>query len=560
VGAPDTAAPSPVPPVAAPPSGRKSWSSILAIVGALVLVAGGAAWWLLSDQVSAPFPSQLAAAHYIGAKTCAECHARQYDAWKGSHHALAMQVADDKSVLGNFANAKFRYAGITSTFFRRDGRFLVNTDGAGGRLANFEVRYTFGVAPLQQYLIELPDGRLQALSIAWDSRPKGEGGQRWFHLYPGERITHGDELHWTKLQQNWNYMCADCHSTNLRKNYDEATNTFRTSWSEINVACEACHGPGSYHVAWAKKEGDWKRFDAAGRGFAVAYDERKGVVWTMDAKSGNATRSRPRETAKEIESCARCHARRGQISEDYAPGRPIGDGYRISLLEDGLYWPDGQMRDEVYNVGSLMQSRMYAKGVTCGDCHDPHSARLRLPGNAVCAQCHLPVKYDAPGHHHHAAGSKGAACAACHMPTTTYMVVDPRHDHSFRVPRPDLSVALGTPNACNQCHTDRNPQWAAAAIQKWYGRVAGGYQNTGEAFSAWSRFAADARSRLVRIADDAAQSAIVRASALERLAADPTRFVIELAARALNDRDELVRRSAVGVIAGADPGIRARYL
>ncbi|MGH8672778.1 MAG: tetratricopeptide repeat protein, partial [Burkholderiales bacterium] len=248
------------------------------------------------------------------------------------------------------------------------------------------------------------------------------------------------------------------------------------------------------------------------------------------------------------------------MSEDYGPGRSIGDGYQVSLLEDGLYWPDGQMRDEVYNYGSFVQSKMHAKGVTCSDCHDPHSQKLKAPGNAVCTQCHLPAKFDAPGHHHHAAGSKGAECAACHMPTTTYMVVDPRHDHSFRVPRPDLSVKLGTPNACNQCHADKKPQWAAAAVQKWTGRAAGGYQTFAEAFTASSRFAADARGQLIRIADDAAQPAIVRASALEWLAADPTPFLVDLAVRALNDSHDLVRRAAVGVIAGASPDARARYL
>ena len=471
-----------------------------------------------------------------------------------------MQEAGAKSVLGNFENAKFSYAGVTSTFFRRDGKYFVRTDGRDGKLADFEIRYTFGVTPLQQFLIEFPDGRLQALSIAWDARPKERGGQRWFHLYPKERITHKDPLHWTRLQQNWNFMCADCHSTNLKKNYDAATDSFKSAWSEINVGCEACHGPASNHLAWAQKQGDWKRFDAQGKGFAFAYDERKGVTWTMNAESGNASRSRARTTAKEVEACARCHARRAQISEDTSPGRAPGDGYLISLLDEGLYWPDGQMRDEVYNHGSFAQSKMFARGVTCSDCHDPHSQKLKASGNAVCAQCHSPQRYDAPAHHHHAAGSKGSECTACHMPTTTYMVVDPRHDHSMRIPRPDRSVTLGTPNACTQCHIDRKPQWAADAIRKWTGRAPGGYQVFGEAFAASSRFAADARAQLIRIADDAAQPAIVRASALSRLASDPTPFVVEIATRAQNDGDELVRRAAVGIIAGSEPATRVRYL
>ena len=505
-----------------PRRSRAAWFAATAV--ALLAIAAGAGYFFLRDRAPPLAPgvtAPAAAATYVGGAACRGCHEKAFEAWQGSHHDLAMQAASDKTVLGNFDNAKLAYAGTTSTFFKRDGKFFVNTDGPDGKLADYELKYTFGVTPLQQYLIEFPDGRMQALSIAWDARPKGAGGQRWFHLYPGEKVTHKDPLHWTKPSQNWNFMCADCHSTNLRKGYDEAANRFKTTWSEMNVACEACHGPGSSHLAWAKKEGDWKRLDASGKGLAVALDERRGVSWAMNAETGNASRSRPRETAREIEVCARCHARRSQISDDYVHGRPMGDTLIVSPIENGLYWPDGQMRDEVYNHGSFAQSRMFAKGVTCSDCHDPHSLKLRAPGNGVCAQCHLPSKYDTPAHHHHQTGSKGAACAACHMPTTTYMVVDPRHDHSMRIPRPDLSVKLGTPNACTNCHADRKAQWAADAVQKWYGHTPGGYQAFGEAFAAALRQAPDARSQLMKIAGDATQPAIVRASALERLASDP---------------------------------------
>jgi hypothetical protein len=274
--------------------------SIALVLAAAALAAVGAALWFArapSPKPASALPHPVAADH-VGSKACAGCHAREHEAWTGSHHALAMQEADAKSVLGNFDNARFSYAGVTSTFFRRDGKYFVRTDGADGKLADFEIKYTFGVTPLQQFLIEFPDGRLQALSIAWDARPGEQGGQRWFHLYPKERITHKDALHWTKLQQNWNFMCADCHSTNLKKNYDAATDSFKTAWSEINVGCEACHGPASNHVTWAQKKGDWKRFDAPGKGFAFAYDERKGVAWTMNAETGNASRSRARTRAK----------------------------------------------------------------------------------------------------------------------------------------------------------------------------------------------------------------------------------------------------------------------
>ncbi len=471
-----------------------------------------------------------------------------------------MQVANDKSVLGNFDGVKFGYAGVTSTFFKRDGRFFVNTDGPDGKLADYEIKYAFGVAPLQQYLVEFPGGRMQALGIAWDSRPKDRGGQRWFHLYPGQNIKAGDPLHWTGIGQNWNFQCAECHSTNLRKGFDAQTNTFKTTWSELNVSCEACHGPASNHVAWAKREGDWQVHDGKGKGLALALDERKGVTWTPAAATGNADRSTPRASAREVEMCARCHGRASRISDDYVHGKPPGDTHRLALLVDGLYWSDGQMRDEVYNWGSFVQSRMFAAGVTCSDCHDPHSLKQKADGNAVCAQCHQPAKYDAATHTHHAAGSPGAACTACHLPTTTYMVVDPRHDHSMRIPRPDLSVKLGVPNACNQCHAKQSAQWATDTLVKWTGKTPAGFQRYAEAFAAGSSGAIGARGALLGIIEDKTQPAIARATALERLGHWLTPTLQDVVARALNDPDSVVRAAAVGALSNAEPAVRLRYL
>jgi tetratricopeptide (TPR) repeat protein len=462
-------------------------------------------------------------------------------------------------VLGNFADARFTYAGTTSRFFRRGGKFFVNTDGPDGKLADYEIKYTFGVRPLQQYLVEFPGGRLQALSIAWDSRPKGKGGQRWFHLYPGQNIKAGDPLHWTGVLQNWNFQCAECHSTNLRKNFDSAAGTFKTAWAELDVACEACHGAGSNHVAWARKPGEWPAV-AATKGLALALDERKGVSWQPVAETGNAKRSAPRTSAREIGMCARCHARASRLSDDYVHGAPPLDSHRLSLIEEPLYWNDGQMRDEVYNWGSFVQSRMHAAGVTCSDCHDPHSLALRAPGNSVCAPCHQPARYDAPAHTHHARGTAAAACTACHMPATTYMVVDPRHDHSMRILRPDLSVKLGTPNACNGCHAKQTAQWAAEVIARWTGRPPGGYQRFAEAFAANARGNPQARGALLGLIDDSEQPAIVRASAIARFARWMTPATVPSLTRALNDPDALVRLAAVEALGDASPPVRERYL
>jgi len=448
-----------------------------------------------------------------------------------------MQAPTKDAVLGNFGDATFVKGGVTTTFSKRGERFVVRTDGPDGKLADFEVKYVFGVTPLQQVLLETTGGRLQAFTIAWDSRPKEKGGQRWFDLYPKERLRAGDELHWTGRQQNWNFMCADCHSTNLVKGYDASTDSFRTTWSEVNVGCEACHGPGAAHVQWARSGAK----KGAPNGLTVALDERRGVNWIPQAATGIATRSRPRETSREIEVCAQCHARRMQIAEGYHAGRRFLDHYLPSLLAAGLYENDGQQRDEVYNWGSFLQSRMHAKGVTCSDCHDPHTAKIRAPGNSACASCHLPSKYDDARHHFHKAGTKGAECASCHMPTRAYMIVDPRHDHSFRVPRPDLSVKLGTPNACNDCHRDRKAPWAADAAAKWYGDARRREWTSAEAISSARRSGTSAESALLKVIEDAAMPSIQRATALAELAPFATAKSGPVLRRSPAESDELMR-------------------
>lgn len=501
-------------------------------------------------------PARAEEAQFVGSARCAACHQSQYEDWRTSHHAAAMQVADDKTVLGDFNDARFRKGEAESTFFRRHGKYWVRAEGPSGALAEFEIKYTFGVYPLQQYLLELPGGRLQAFGLAWDARPADQGGQRWFDLYPDRKLVAGDPLHWTGLDQNWNFQCAWCHSTDLKKNYDPGSATFATRWSEISVGCEACHGPASGHLEWAKGSG---LSADVNKGFALRFDQRAGVSWNA-TPSGTAVRSRPPGERKEELVCAGCHARRSQFSD--APGdvRQFYDAFHASTLTPGLFYPDGQQRDEVFEFASFAQSRMHAAGVTCSDCHNPHSGKLRIAGNGVCGQCHSAKIFDTTAHHHHPEASPGAQCAACHMPTATFMQVHARRDHSIRIPRPDRSLSLGAPNACNACHADKDAPWAVAQLKSWGVAEKSGAQTFAEAFALADNDGPGATDALVAVAKDGAQSAVARASALHRLDGAVAPVVLESAEHLTNADDPMIRAAAADVLAGADAAVKARAL
>ena len=498
---------------------------------------------------------EAASAAYVGGRACAACHAAETERWTGSHHDVAMQSADAKTVLGNFDNATFSKDGITSTFFQRNGAYYVRTDGPDGMMRDYRIAYTFGIDPLQQYLIELPGGRFQALSLAWDTRPAAAGGQRWFHLYPSEHIDHRDVLHWTGPMQNWNFMCADCHSTNLQKNYRAAQDRFETTWSDLDVSCEACHGPGSRHVQWAAEARAGTVGDDPLRGFAVSPRDTSGGRWELAPGASIAHRTAPRASALEVETCGRCHARSARIWADDAPGEPLAQSRHLSLLDAYRYHADGQIDDEVYEYGSFLQSKMYRAGVACSDCHDPHSLQLRASGNALCAQCHQPATYDVARHHHHTPGTAGAQCVSCHMIERTYMVVDGRHDHSFRIPRPDLSERLGTPNACTDCHADKPARWAAEAVTTWYGARQRPW-HFGEALAAGRAGRPGAEAELLRTIDDASLPPIARATALTLLPMSSDPRTLAAVRRAAGDPDPLVRRAAAESLMAFDAAPR----
>jgi Tfp pilus assembly protein PilF len=495
---------------------------------------------------------------FVGRQACASCHEKEHRLWTGSDHDLSMQEATEKTVLGDFDNAAFRYFGITSTFFRKDGKFFVRTDGPDGTLQEFEIVYTFGVRPLQQYLVRFPRGRFQALSICWDARPKSKGGQRWFHIHPEEFIRHDDVLHWTKPSGTWNFMCAECHSTGLRKNYDLSKDSYATTWFEIDVSCEECHGPGSNHIAWAKEGNRDGKGDAAKGLVTILSDPGKGK-WALGPGDRTARRTTPPSSSAQTDTCFRCHSRRVSILDPWIPGTPFLDAHMPQVLTRELYHPDGQIFEEVYEYGSFVQSRMHRAGVRCSDCHNPHSLRLHAVGNAVCTACHRAEAFDTSAHHRHQTGSAGSACVECHMMSKNFMVVDPRRDHGFRVPRPDVAAKIGTPDPCTRCHKGKGPAWAANIVRGWRGTDRPPPLHFGETLQAGRIGAPGSGDALVALATDNSQAGIVRATALTLLRNLARPSHLDRLKMALFDPDPLVRAKALWAMDRFEPETRWRF-
>lgn len=510
----------------------RGWQ-IAALIALIVIVVSIPMYAVSESQRADPDPNTAEThATFVGREQCIECHTAAYESWLGSHHDDAMDIASDETVLGDFNDVEFEHRGITSRFYRKDEKFFVYTEGPGGEMAEFEVTHTFGVEPLQQYLVPFPGGRLQALSVVWDV----ERGQ-WISLNPDTDIAADDWLHWSRNGQNWNGMCAECHSTNLQKGYDADTRTFNTTWSEIDVSCEACHGPGSRHVAWAE-------IDPMARPEVEGYD----LVVHTDAM----------DSRQQVDLCASCHMRRAEIGDYNHQEEGLLEHMVPSLLEQGLYHADGQILEEVYVWGSFVQSKMYQNEVRCGDCHDVHSLALHKEGNELCLQCHQAASYDVYEHHFHqkiyeGQPSDGALCVKCHMPEQPFMVIDERADHSLRVPRPDLSLETGAPNSCNQsgCHSDQTVEWSVEAFTDWYGKARKSHYGT--ILSAARAGEPDAENGLHLLVEDPLYPTIVRATALSALQAYPSEQTQEVMQRALEDEEALLRHTAATAVTTGTP-------
>lgn len=479
---------------------------------------------------------------FVGGEKCKACHEGEFTLWQDSHHAKAMDHATDSSILGDFNNSTYTENGITHKFYKRDGKFFVFTEGETGEMEEFEITHTFGYTPLQQYLIPFEKGRYQCLHIAWDTE-----NEKWFNMAAmvyGETPPPGDWLHWTRQGQNWNGMCAECHSTNLQKNYIVETDSFHTSFNEINVSCEACHGPGSKHIEWAD----------------LPVSRQKLVPnYGLVAKTSGI------DNEEYVNLCARCHTRRMQIGDfDHEFGDLLDIMTPVLLLED--YHSDGQILNEDYVFGSFTQSKMYHAAIKCNDCHNVHSGERHFEGNQLCFQCHVPDYYGSEKHHFHKnTGEKsapyyidgeervigeGAECINCHMPAQYYMGIDFRNDHSIRIPRPDLSKEIGTPNACNQCHTDKSVDWSLKYFEEWYGKK--NRPHFGSVFAEARKNNSEVIEQLITIVRDELSPVIVRASAVNYLSTYNDSLAQLVLREALDSPESMIRHEALRNYSNAD--------
>ncbi|MCK4562318.1 MAG: hypothetical protein KAT78_05385, partial [Flavobacteriaceae bacterium] len=456
---------------------------------------------------------------YVGDASCISCHENEYDLWKGSHHDLAMQVASDSTVLGNFNNVKALIDGVSYFFFKENNEFLVKVKEIDNSEKKYKIAYTFGFTPLQQYLIDFDNGQKQVLRVTWDSVKN-----KWFHQYKGEAIQPHDWLHWSNGAQNWNTMCAECHSTNLKKNYFVEKDSFHTTYSSINVSCESCHGPAERHLNWANSKSKSKN------------------TYILKGKAQN----------EQMNLCAPCHARRVKLTKNLEPGKQFENQYMVQNLTVNYYHGDGQIREEDYVYGSFLQSKMYDEGVKCSDCHDAHSMQLKFKGNKLCLQCHVPADYDNKKHHFHKENTEASQCINCHMTGNTYMGNDFRRDHSFRIPRPDQSVKYNTPNACKECHDDKTNQWAANTIKKWYGNQRQEHFSDALLLSTNQNLSLTDRESLDTFINNLQFPEIARATVIENLDYSTNNQLTALLL-ALNDSSAIVRYNALLKFRNATP-------
>ncbi|MBJ2138413.1 HEAT repeat domain-containing protein [Paraglaciecola chathamensis] len=543
---------------------------------------------------------------YIGAQACQSCHQSEYDQWQHSDHFKAMQTANKDTVLGDFNDIEVNSHDIATRFFVEDGQYKLTTTNKQNKVQTFDVPYTFGFYPLQQYLVDVGEGKLQAFNIAWDSRSKEEGGQRWFHLQPIEKITPEHPFFWQRHFQNWNSRCADCHTTDLKRNFEPKSNTFATQFSEANVACESCHGPAGQHIKLAKKG----ELSAQDSGFSQTLPALKNFSFSPNNPIAHAD-GKPNNS--EINVCARCHSLRTPLTQPFAnieqrykqrykdthdktaanskknyqdthdktavnskknyqdthgksnhnphakqPQQRFVDDNRLEWIRAPFYHANGSINEEVFVAGSFMQSKMQHAGVTCSNCHNAHTGKVKIQGNGLCLQCHQAETFNSPEHHHHTPQTEGAMCVNCHMPEKTYMGVDDRRDHSFLIPDLSFNGDSSEPQTCLACHDKEDDHWRQKSQKVW------GSNTNSNVWQATRQQVQDGApeglEQAIAFIQNPANSRLRQASLLADLSQYRSQQGVDIALENLESDSALLRRAAVESLEILSPQARWQVL
>jgi len=476
---------------------------------------------------------------------CVSCHQTEYKGWLQSDHAKAMAIPSRETVKGNFKQQSVEHYGQKAFFFIENGQYKV-TISYDENVDTYPIKYTFGHFPLQQYLVETGKGKLQVLPFAWDARSETDGGQRWYHNYSHEEIRPEDRLHWRQPLQNWNGMCADCHSDGLVRNYDADNKSFNSQFDNINVGCVSCHGDMSAHEEKNQSRNVAKDITSVkhptGQWLRSVGD--KTAHWQGEARDNSF-----------MDKCFACHSLRAPLTDGIKADIAFLDQFTPNLLTAPLYHADGQIKEEDYVYGSFLQSKMFAAGVNCLDCHDKHTMKLKIEGNGLCLKCHGAEVYQVKSHHQHQENSTGAQCANCHMPTTRYMGVDDRRDHSFKIPRPDVSAKFNSPNACTSCHQGKSNQWASTHLNDWHGQPKAISSSKTFLMMLNSNQAINLEDHLSIIADNELD-VISRATAIQQLAYTSQTITAHILKPYLTHEENLIRLSALSAATLLPPADR----
>jgi len=453
--------------------------------------------------------AQAAGATYTGAASCAPCHRDIQKRWAGARHSKMVQPATKTSVQGDFTRGRITLRDKPYQLTTRNGAWYITESYLTGKPVEHRVDYTLGNRRIQHYLTTLPDGRILVLPPSWDILRK-----QWFHNFD---IGDPDESGEVEVQL-WNKACFSCHVSQEEKHFNPEKVEYKTDWLDFGVNCERCHGPGSDHVA---------HYSATPKPTGPARD----IVLQ--------TRLDP---ARDTMVCAQCHSFR----DIFVPGFKAGDDYYdhfVPILEydqppgkDPAYWPDGRTRRFSTDAFGLWQSQCYLKGgLTCVKCHvDAHdtsiekSPQLKPSDPAICTQCHAGIGKAITAHTHHSEKSTGSSCVECHMPRTVLSIKAQIRDHTITVPIPENTTRHQIPNACNECHKDKDAGWSAQQMNKWWGDASRAKPiRRADAFAQARTGDKEAIPQLLKIATDSEEGPFARANALgylSRFGSDPRVF------------------------------------